>query len=154
MKADVIVVLGAALAADGSLGRALAARVETGIDGYFRGLAPRIIMTGALEANAMMARARARGVPDEALLAERTAITTRGNALASSALMREHGFKSALICTQAYHAWRSIAAFRKMGVKAEALIAPGMPPPRQRRREYVAIAYYLGRRWISFSRSS
>ena len=146
---DVIVVLGAALSPDGGLGPALAERVEAGAAAFHRGLAPKMIVTGALEATAMRTRAVELGVPFEAILLEHTALTTRQNALFSSALMRAHGFRRALIVTQPYHMRRAVAAFRKVGVEAEPLRFPSARNSlRQVAREYVALAIYGLRGWL------
>lgn len=148
-RGDVLVVLGAALAPDGTLGPALAERVEEGAAAFRRGLAPAMIVTGALEAEAMRARAVALGVPKAAILLEPTARTTRENALASSALMRAHGFSRALIVTQPFHVRRSVAAFRRVGVEADPLpFRSAVTTARQAAREYVALAVYAARGWL------
>jgi uncharacterized SAM-binding protein YcdF (DUF218 family) len=146
---DVIVVLGAALNPDGSLGPALAERVEAGAEAWRRGLAPRMIVTGALEATAMRERAIELGVRADAILLEHIALTTRQNALFSSALMRRHGMRRALIVTQPYHMRRSVSAFRRAGVEADALwFESRRNPPRQILREYVALVIYRLRGWL------
>ncbi len=146
---DVIVVLGAALAPGGQLGPALAERVEAGAAAFHRGLAAKMIVTGALEATAMRTRAVALGVPFEAILLEHTALTTRQNALFSSTLMRAHGFRRALIATQPYHMRRAIASFRSVGVEAEPLLFPSERTSlRQVAREYGALVLYGLRGWL------
>jgi uncharacterized SAM-binding protein YcdF (DUF218 family) len=146
---DVIVVLGAALTPDGRLGPSLAERVEAGVAAFHRGLGSRLIVTGAVEAGAMRARAVELGVPPTAILVEDAARTTRENAVASVALMRRHGLRRALVVTQRYHLRRSVAAFRRAGVAAEPLILDGGREPwRLLLREYLALVVYAARRWI------
>lgn len=149
-RGDVLVVLGAALTPDGRLGAVLAERVAEGAAAFLRGVAKVLIVTGALEAEAMRARAVELGVPPAAIWVETTARTTRENALASSALMRAHGLSRAVIVTQPFHVRRSVAAFRKAGVWAEPLpFASSVTTVRQAAREYVALAVYAARGWLS-----
>jgi len=147
---DVIIVLGAALTPDGRLGPALAERVAAGVDAWRRGFAPRLLMTGAYEAEAMRRRAVELGVPSDAILLERTALTTRGNAVASGAILHAEGLRRALVVTQPYHQRRSIAAFRRAGVDAAPFVfASRRNPPRQIVREYLALAIYAARGWLA-----
>ncbi len=146
---DVLVVLGAPLARDGSLGAAVAERVEAGVAAWKAGVAPLILVTGVHEATAMKRRAVDAGVPPEAILVERAARTTRENALRSSELMRAHGLERAGIVTQAYHRPRSVAAFRRLGVDAEAIDFPSRPSTvRAQLREWVGRIVYKLRGWI------
>jgi uncharacterized SAM-binding protein YcdF (DUF218 family) len=148
MTADVLVVLGAALAADGSLGPALAERVEAGVEAWKRGVAPRLLMTGALEASAMKQRAVELGVPEEAIWIEHTALTTRENALFSGEILRQKGVRRALIVTQPYHRARGAAAFRRLGIEAEALDFRSFRQPlKQQLRELAARLVYRLRGW-------
>jgi uncharacterized SAM-binding protein YcdF (DUF218 family) len=146
---DAIVVLGAALAADGGPGPALAERIAAGAEAFHRGLAKIVVMTGALEAQIMCDRAVTLGVPREAILLEPTALTTRTNAVACAALLHPRAIARVAIVTQPYHRRRAVAAFRKVGFDAEAVaFASRRNPPRQRLREIVARAHYRLRGWI------
>jgi uncharacterized SAM-binding protein YcdF (DUF218 family) len=146
---DALVVLGAALAADGSLGPALAERVEAGVAAWKAGRAPLLLMTGALEASAMRARAVELGVPRASILVEHTALTTRENALFSREVLRAHGLERVLIVTQPYHRRRGVAAFRRVGIEAEALDFPSVRQPlRAVLRELPALVVYKLRGWI------
>jgi uncharacterized SAM-binding protein YcdF (DUF218 family) len=149
MKFDVIVVLGAALGPDGTLGPALAERVEMGVIAWKRGYAPWLLMTGEREASAMREVAISSGVPADQILVEHQARTTRENAIYSGALLRERGLRRALVVTQPYHRARAVAAFRRVGVEAEALeFWSRRQTPRQQARELVARAVYRVRGWI------
>jgi uncharacterized SAM-binding protein YcdF (DUF218 family) len=148
-QADVLIVLGAALTADGRLGPALAERVEAGVSAWKSGLAPRLLMTGAYEASAMKARAVELGVPTEAILVEHTALTTRENALFSGEILRQNGLRRALLVTQPYHRRRAVAAFRRVGISAEALrFRSKRDTIKQHGREVVARLVYRLRGWI------
>ena len=148
-QADVLIVLGAALAPDGRLGPALAERVEAGVSAWKSGLAPRLLMTGAYEASAMKQRAIELGVPAQAILIEHTALTTRENALFSGEILRQNGLRRALIVTQPYHRRRALAAFRRLGIEAEALrFSSKRDSLRQYGREVIARFAYRLRGWI------
>jgi uncharacterized SAM-binding protein YcdF (DUF218 family) len=143
---DAVVVLGAALGPDGELGPSLAERVEAGVTAWKAGLAPRLLMTGAVEASAMKRRAVELGVPEAAVLVEQRALTTRENALFSAQILGPGA--QVLVVTQRYHRARSVAAFRRAGLEAEALQFPSREPrPRARLRELVARVLYRLRRW-------
>ncbi|MDB4971346.1 MAG: hypothetical protein JWN44_7035 [Myxococcales bacterium] len=148
MSFDVIVVLGAALGPDGDLGVALAERVGAGVEAWRSGLAPRMMMTGALEAELMKRRAVKLGVPAEQILVEPTALTTRENAVRCAELMRRHGLTRALVVTQGYHRPRAVAAFRRVGVAAEGYRFVGSTRWKLRAREVVARLAYRARGWI------
>jgi uncharacterized SAM-binding protein YcdF (DUF218 family) len=140
------VILGAALRADGGLGPALAERVEAGVAAWKQGRAPRLIMTGAIEAVAMKRRALELGVPEEAVVVETRALTTRENALFSAEIVGPGA--RVLVVTQAYHRPRAVGAFRRAGLAAEALeFASRSPPPRAHFRELLARAIYKVRGW-------
>jgi uncharacterized SAM-binding protein YcdF (DUF218 family) len=143
---SVLVVLGAALLPDGDLGPALAERVEVAVAAWKRGVAPRMLMTGAVEAEAMKRRAVHLGVPADVILVETRALTTRENALFSAEIL---GLGTrVLVVTQAYHRARSVGAFRRAGLVAEALEFPSRIPPRRARlREFLARTIYRMRRW-------
>jgi uncharacterized SAM-binding protein YcdF (DUF218 family) len=147
--AEVLVVLGAALARDGGLGPALAERVAAGVAAWHRRLAPRLLMTGAREATAMRNRAVELGVPPDAIWIEHASLTTRDNAVLCAAILRGHGVRRALIVTQPYHRRRAVAAFRHAGVDAAALQFAGeRESVRVIAREYVALAAYAARGWL------
>ena len=145
---DVIVVLGAALGPEGDLGPALAERVLAGVEAWRAGRAPMMLMTGRYEAELMKRRAVKLGVPAERVLVETAALTTRQNATGCAAILRARKMSSALIVTQSFHRARSVAAFRRVGVAAEALpFADAMTRWRMRARELVARAVYRARGW-------
>lgn len=145
---DVIVVLGAALGPEGDLGPVLAERVYAGIEAWRQKQAPLMLMTGKYEARKMKTRAIKLGVPDDHVLVETTALTTRENAVGCAEIMRAHRLKSALVVTQAFHRRRALAAFRRCGVEADGLRFIGIENVRLRARELVAFAVYKLRGWV------
>jgi uncharacterized SAM-binding protein YcdF (DUF218 family) len=148
MTGDVLVVLGAALAPDGSLGPALAERVTAGISAWRGGAAPLLLMTGAREAEKMREHAVAAGVPHDRVVIEPRARTTRENALFSAEILRTRGLVRALIVTHAYHRLRAVAAFRRVGVDAIAWRFASRQRLKQVVRELIALTAYKARGWI------
>lgn len=129
-SADVILVLGGGLGAAFSprlhpdLGAA-ADRVWHAARLYHAGKAPRVLVSGGVlpwmhrglnEADAMQGFLIALGVPPSAILLEAESATTRENAVASAAVMSEHGLRDALLVTSALHMQRAEASFRAVGV--------------------------------------
>jgi uncharacterized SAM-binding protein YcdF (DUF218 family) len=151
MNAEVIIVLGAALNRDGSLGPSLRARVDAGIAAHRAGHAPLLLMTGLYEADAMKRAALVEGVAESAILVERSARSTRENALASAELMRRHELGRALLVTQPFHMRRSLATFRRVGIEVAPLFAQETAPLGLRVREWGALVVYGLRGWLGCS---
>lgn len=130
---DVIVVLGAAFRRDDSPSPALVRRARHAAELLRAGRAPRLIATGGpcggsgarSEADAIAAVARAAGVGAAAILLEPAARSTLENARLSAAIMRRHGWRRALIVTDAYHMPRALMTFAACGVAATGAAVPG-----------------------------
>ena len=94
---DTIIVLGCPSNPDGSPSPTERKRVLEGVGEYRRGVAPRLIMTGAaahnkfVEADVMARFAVAQGVPADAVIEETHAHDTVQNAFYSVQIMQEHG---------------------------------------------------------------
>ena len=119
-KADVIVVLGAGMSADGTLHRETVARVTTGVDLFQRGQAPAIHFTGGRavpdgpSAGAQMARlAISQGIPAGVISVEERSLSTLQNALFSRPMLADA--QSVILVTEAFHLPRAAASFRWMG---------------------------------------
>ncbi len=118
-KADVIVVLGYGPPVDenGKPKPELARRVEKGVELYNQGLAENIIMTGGntyedyFEAKVMRDVATQMGVPEKDIYLELEAMDTIGNSRGSTRIMKEHGWKSAIIVSSPYHLKRALHLF-------------------------------------------
>jgi uncharacterized SAM-binding protein YcdF (DUF218 family) len=119
---DVIVVLGAPVEADGTVGPTLKARVDTAAALFHAGYASALICTGAnvqnayVEASVMAAYARDLGIPSSAIVVEPHARTTTENARYSVALMNQRTWRSAIVVTSPYHTARARYAFVKHGI--------------------------------------
>ncbi len=122
--ADVIIVLGAA-AYDRNPSPVFKERIRHGIDLYQRGLAPRLIFTGgygngARYSESQVARSYAlkQDVPARAILIENRSRTTRENLQQAAWLMRQGGFKRAIIVSDPLHMARALRLARQVGIDA------------------------------------
>ncbi len=158
-RADAIVVLGAAMRADGRLSSALDERVRAGCSLWHQGAAPVICVTGGgsgqhNEAQAMARRAMALGVPEDALRIEPHARSTAENAQLSAALLgREQRTASIWLVSQPFHLRRARMWFRAAGFAQVHCFSP-YPSLQDRHprkalrwlaREYAALAYAMTR---------
>jgi len=106
---DAIIVLGTPADRDGNPTPELLARITEGVHEYERGVAPRLILSGAaahnqfVEARVMAATAHAQGIPESAIFEEPQAMDTIQNACYSERIMKEHGWQSAEVVSSASH---------------------------------------------------
>jgi uncharacterized SAM-binding protein YcdF (DUF218 family) len=120
--ADVIIVLGSRVEADGQPSPSLARRAAHAAALYHRGLAPAILCTGGVttgpvsEAAAACGYAAALGVPPEATFLEERATTTTENALYSAAEMRRHAWHTAILVSDGFHLYRAALLFQRTGI--------------------------------------
>lgn len=122
--ADVIIVLGAA-AYDRNPSPVFKERIRHGIDLYQRGLAGHLLFTGGFgngarfsESQVARSYALKQGVPAQAILIESQSRTTRQNLQQARALMRENGFRKALIVSDPLHMARALRLARELGIEA------------------------------------
>ena len=128
--ADVMIVLGSRVIG-GEPGPMLRLRLEEALRLYAQGLAPVIIVSGARGADEEIAEAFAmreylvkHGVPGERILTEDASYSTYQNLANSQALMASHGYRTALIVSNASHIHRSLVLARELGLEAVAGPAP------------------------------
>jgi uncharacterized SAM-binding protein YcdF (DUF218 family) len=124
-RVDAIVVLGAPLRPDGSLGPVLEERVGAGVALWRAGVAPLVCFTGGKtrgaaisEAEAMAAAARTAGLPDDALLVEAESQNTYENARNLSRILLPDGRDHVLLVTQPFHLRRARLHFGRFGFTA------------------------------------
>ena len=120
--ADVVVVLGAQVDAQGEAGPDLTSRTLHGVELLQQGLAPYLICTGGYEGDRLSAAAVAcrlavaQGIPvDNVFLAEGS-MTTRDDALSTVKLMQEKGWRSAILVSHPLHLERARLLFEAQGV--------------------------------------
>jgi len=128
---DAIVVLGAAVGADGRPGKALRRRVAEGVRRLKAGAAPVLLLSGGkgdgvpAEAEAMRDLALAAGVSDAHLVLEAESRSTLENARCSARIMRARGWTKALVVTDAVHLPRALIAFRALVIDAKGAAVMG-----------------------------
>lgn len=156
--ADAIVVLGAAQY-DGRPSPVFEARLSQAVDLYRAGIAPILVVTGGgaegdrtTEAAAARAYARARGVPEAAILSEDRGRTTLESLEGVAALFRANGLSSAVFVSDRTHMLRVLRIATDEGIVAwgsPTTTSPIDADPRLRLeatiREVAALAvYFLG----------
>jgi len=131
---DAIIVLGTPADSDGNPTPELLARVTEGVHEYERGVAPRLILSGAavhnqfVEARVMAATAHAQGIPESAIFEEPQAMNTIQNACYSERIMKEHDWQSAEVVSSASHLSRAGLIFNEYPLEWRAHAAPPLEP--------------------------
>lgn len=122
-KADCIIVLGAAVW-DGRPSPALYDRLMGAIRYYHGGYAENIICSGGLgrnaptEAEVMKNFLVSRGVPENKIYLEQRSHSTEENLRFSHEIMKEKGFRTALVVTHNYHIYRALWLAESLGIQA------------------------------------
>jgi vancomycin permeability regulator SanA len=107
--ADVIVVLGARVYADGRCSDALADRVRTGCELYLDGFADKLIFSGGPgdgaihETEAMRQMAIGMGVPSEAIILDKEGVSTQATVTNSCQMFDRSEFNRVLVVSHFYH---------------------------------------------------
>jgi uncharacterized SAM-binding protein YcdF (DUF218 family) len=155
--ADAIVVLaGGGVRADGELSDTSRRRAALGIELYRDGLAPLLVLSGAVgwrsESAARAALAGQCGVPDAAIIARTAGHTTHEEVATLGPLLRARGARRVLLVTDASHMRRARrlladAGFDVLPAPVHALDATRQPGERIRLlhetlRESLALLYY------------
>lgn len=131
---DAIIVLGYPATADGDPSPRELASVTEAVREYERGVAPRLIFTGAAVANPfaeaeVMARtAEAQGIPADAVIKETQARNTIENACYATRIMKERGWESAEVIANPAHLRRAAAIFSRMPIAWRMHAAPHLQP--------------------------
>lgn len=120
-EADAIVVFGAALYADGPSPTLRLRTLHAG-ELYRRGLAPRVVCSGAVgrtgsEPAAMAALLREQGVPESALVLDEDGVTTRAT-IASLGLLGAGTWRTILAVSSPFHVFRIVEEARRRGIAA------------------------------------
>ncbi|MGB9661498.1 MAG: YdcF family protein [Moorellaceae bacterium] len=125
-RADVIIVLGAAVWPDGP-SPALQERLSLAEKLFREGYAPAIITTGGTgkfnplpEGRAAREALIARGLPADCIYEETASRNTRENLAGAFYLMQKHGWSRAIIVTHDFHLWRAMREAGKLGMEVSA----------------------------------
>jgi uncharacterized SAM-binding protein YcdF (DUF218 family) len=131
---DAIIVLGFPADSDGNPTPVQLARVTEAVREYERGVAPRVIFTGAsvanrfVEAQVMAHAAEAQGIPESAVLVEPQARDTIQSACYGVRILNQHGWRSAEVVTNAWHLKRSALIFSHTPIEWSMHTAPSLEP--------------------------
>lgn len=118
-RSDVGIILGSMVRPDGVVSDRLAARLDKGLELYREGLIHSIIVSGGTgkeginEAVVMKEYLMKHQVPDSSIIVDDQGNNTIATARNSVSLMRQYGFKSALIISQYFHISRTYLAFQQ-----------------------------------------
>lgn len=119
--AQCILVLGASVLADGTPSGILQDRIDRGIELYFAGAAPKIIMSGDNgtesynEVLAMKNYAIAKGVPSEDIFCDHAGFSTYESMYRAKHVF---GVERMVVVTQTYHLYRALYAANGLGIDA------------------------------------
>lgn len=149
-EADAIVVFGARVYSDGRPSLALADRVDEGIRLYHAGLAPTVIMSGAIDEDhgvsepvAMQARAIAAGVPAEAIVLDELGVDTAATVAVTSEWLQQRGARRVLAVSHYYHEPRVKLLFQRAGMLAYTV-------PARMSRRLLKEPWFIGREVLAY----
>ena len=101
-------------------------RIAAAADVFRRGRARSILYSGAIgarDANRVRALLRRAGVPNDAIFIDDHSRNTRENAVESSRIIAQRGWRSLLLITSAVHVERALGCFRDVGLNPDVLPA-------------------------------
>ena len=126
LTGDCILVLGCGLRRDGFPSQMLRDRLDTAIEAYRMGLAPKLLMSGDHgqvdydEVNAMKDYAMAQGIPSEDIFMDHAGFSTYESMYRAKAIFH---CEKVIVVTQNYHLYRALANARAMGMEATGISA-------------------------------
>lgn len=126
IQPECIMVLGAAVNPDGTPSQMLKDRLETGVELYYQGVAPKLLLTGDdgqmeyNEVRAMKNYVIEAGVPEEDIFLDHAGFSTYDSTYRASYVF---GVESMVVVTQEYHLYRSLHGCKKMGIDAVGVAA-------------------------------
>lgn len=129
-KADAILVFGAGIYKDGSPTPMLADRVEEGISLYFKGAAPKLLLSGDHgqknydEVSAMKQLALNAGVPEEDIFLDHAGFSTWDSLKRAKEVF---GAESLCLVTQRYHLYRALFLAERVGLESWGVAADARP---------------------------
>ncbi len=131
---DAIIVLGYPADADGNPTPQQLARVTEAVHEYERGVAPRLILSGAaahnhfVEAEVMARTAEAQGIPRSAIFLEPQSLDTIQNACYAARIMQQHDWHSAEVVSSRGHLPRTGLIFSHVPIQWRTHAAPPLEP--------------------------
>lgn len=128
--ADIAVVLGNHVTAEGVASRRLQLRLDRALTLYRAGLVREIVVSGGQdpgsppEPEVMKRYLTDRGIPPEHVVEDRSGVNTHATAKFVANYLRARGLRSAIAVSQYYHVTRAKLALRRFGVEATGAHAP------------------------------
>jgi vancomycin permeability regulator SanA len=120
--ADIIVVPGNTVRADGSVSERLQSRLDVALQLFHEGRAPIIFVSGGMgregrdEATAMAAYLVAQGVAASAIAQDPLGADTAATAVNAAKYLRANRLQSAIVATQYFHVARTTLALERSGI--------------------------------------
>ena len=121
--ADIIVVPGNTVHADGTLSRRLQSRLDAAIGLLREGRAPTIFVSGGIgreghdEAAAMAAYLVTQGVSASAVVQDPLGVDTAATAINAAKYLQAHQLQTAIVATQYFHIARTTLALERAGIR-------------------------------------
>jgi len=148
--ADCIVVFGAKVYSDGSPSEALADRVDEGVRLYNEGIAPVLLMSGAIDSHhgasepaSMRLRAIAAGVPSDAIVIDEAGVNSAATVENTRAWATSRGSRRVVAVSHYYHLPRVKLLFERAGLRTYTV-------PASMRRRLLREPYFLAREIIAY----
>jgi vancomycin permeability regulator SanA len=120
--ADIAVVLGNEVYADGTPAPRLAARLDRAAELYGQGICKKIIVSGGVgksgfdEAAGMKRYLAAKSIPSDDVVEDGLGVNTRATADFTARYMNANGFDSVIAVTQFFHVPRSVMTLKSYGI--------------------------------------
>ena len=120
-NADCILVLGASVLPDGTPSGILQDRIDRGVELYYAGVAPKIVMSGDNgydhynEVLAMKEYAISKGVPTEDIFCDHAGFSTYESMYRAQSIF---GVETMVVVTQTYHLYRALYTANGLGIDA------------------------------------
>jgi vancomycin permeability regulator SanA len=123
-RAELAIVPGNPVRTNGRPSRRLQGRLDAALDLYQTGRCRMILVSGTTDANgidesaAMKAYLVSRGVPNDAIVADKTGDSTMGTARFAAQLIRSKGLGNPILVSQFFHISRLRLALEKQGISS------------------------------------
>ena len=157
-KRSVAVVLGGGINGDGTPSEMSIRRTVRGAQLYHSGTARTLLFSTGVTSFSDTSEAQARyarslGVPQKAILLEKSSVNTDENARFTSSILRKRGINRILLVTGPIHMFRAVESFRHYGIQADPVPTVGKKYIGMEARggwnlfhrvvgEYIGIAFY------------
>ncbi|WGS49958.1 YdcF family protein [Paraburkholderia sp. D15] len=154
-QADLAIVYGNKVHADGSPSARLSARLDAARECYAKGLCREIMVSGGIdkhgtdEALAMKRDLMRQGVPENRIVMDNKGLDTWDTARNASVYMKAHNLRSAIAVSQYFHVPRAIIALKRFGVDE---VSGTYPAFFERRDIYSSLREVPGALWYCVRR--